>query len=236
MAEKMIGRYEIQGELGRGAMGLVYKAYDPVLERHAAIKVMTTSGEMDDELRARFFREARSAARLSNPNIIAIFDMGDDQNRPFIAMEFVEGEDLKALIRQRVFVPFGRKLEVISQICRALHYAHKQGVIHRDIKPGNIRLTPEGQVKILDFGLARLGASDMTRTGTLMGTPYYMSPEQARGARDIDGRSDLFSVGVILYEFLCYRRPFEADSPTAVCYQIIAEPHSPISAHLPGCD
>jgi len=236
MAEKMIGRYEIQGELGRGAMGLVYIAYDPILERHAAIKVMTTSGEMDDELRARFFREARSAARLSNPHIISIYDMGDDQNRPFIAMEFVEGEDLKALIRQRTFVAFARKLELVAQICRALHYAHKHGVIHRDIKPGNVRLTPEGQVKILDFGLARLGASDMTRTGTLMGTPYYMSPEQAKGAREIDGRSDLFSVGVILYEFLCYRRPFEADSPTAVCYQIIAEPHSPLSAHLPGCD
>ncbi|MFB3903922.1 MAG: protein kinase [Acidobacteriota bacterium] len=236
MAEKTIGRYEIQGELGRGAMGLVYKAYDPVLERHAAIKVMTTSGEMDDELRVRFFREARSAARLSNPHIIAIYDMGDDQNRPFIAMEFVEGEDLKALIRERVFVPFARKLELVGQICRALHYAHRHGVIHRDVKPGNVRLTTEGQVKILDFGLARLGASDMTRTGTLMGTPYYMSPEQAKGAREIDGRSDLFSVGVILYEFLCYRRPFEADSPTAVCYQIIAEPHSPLSAHLPGCD
>ncbi|RPI23226.1 MAG: serine/threonine protein kinase [Acidobacteria bacterium] len=236
MADKTIGRYKIESELGRGAMGLVYRAYDPVLERHAAIKVMTTSGEMDDELRARFFREARSAARLSNPNIISIFDMGDDQNRPFIAMELVEGEDLKSLIRRRASVPFARKLAIIAQICRALGYAHRQGVIHRDVKPGNIRITPEGQVKILDFGLARLGTSEMTRTGTLMGTPYYMSPEQAKGARDIDGRSDLFSAGVILYEFLCYRRPFEADSPTAVCYQIIAEPHPPLATHLPGCD
>ncbi len=236
MADHLIGRYKIEGLLGRGAMGVVYKAYDPILDRYAAIKVMSTSGELDDELRARFFREARSAARLSNPNIIGIYDMGEDKDRPFIAMEYVEGEDLKHLIKQRLFLPFEKKVRLIIQICDALSYAHLHGVIHRDIKPGNIRITRLGEVKILDFGLARLESSEMTRTGMLMGTPYYMSPEQAKGAREIDGRSDLFSVGVILYELLSYRRPFEGETPATVCFQIIREPHAPLSTYLPGCD
>src|SRR5438093_3215953 len=235
MSREKIGRYQIERAIGRGAMGVVYLAFDPVLERQAAIKVMTTSGEVDEELRTRFFREARSAARLKHPNIIAVYDMGEDRKRPFIAMEFVDGQDLKTLIETRVFIPFERKLDLVIQICRALHYAHRNGVIHRDVKPGNISITHEGQVKILDFGLARLDSSEITRTGMMMGTPYYMSPEQVRGSRDLDGRSDLFSVAVVLYELITHTKPFEADTPTSVIFKIVSDPHTPIKQIFPGC-
>ncbi len=216
-------------------MGVVFKAYDPALERHAAIKVMNTGVDVDDELRARFFREARSAAKLNHPNIISIYELGENRKRPFIAMEYVEGEDLKAVIKKRAFIPLKEKLRWIGHICEGLDYAHGHGVIHRDIKPGNIFITKEGKLKILDFGLARLASSEMTRSGMLLGSPYYMSPEQVKGNQDIDGRSDLFSVGVVLYELISYRRPFEADTPTSVCFQIVSESHHPIPLVLPGC-
>ena len=235
MAPKKIGRYKIEGLLGQGTMGVVFKAYDPALERHAAIKVMNTGVDVDDELRARFFREARSAAKLSHPNIISIYELGENRKRPFIAMEYVEGEDLKAIIKKRAFIPLKEKLRWISHICEGLDYAHGHGVIHRDIKPGNVFITKEGKLKILDFGLARLASSEMTRSGVLLGSPYYMSPEQVKGSQDIDGRSDVFSVGVVLYELLSYRRPFEADTPTSVCFQIVSESHHPIRLVLPGC-
>ncbi|MFQ5904461.1 MAG: protein kinase, partial [Candidatus Binatia bacterium] len=235
MPPKKIGRYKIEDLLGQGTMGVVFKAYDPALERHAAIKVMNTGLDVDDELRARFFREARSAAKLNHPNIISIYELGDNRTRPFIAMEYVEGEDLKAIIKNRAFIPLKEKLRWVSHICEGLDYAHGHGVIHRDIKPGNVFITRDGKLKILDFGLARLASSEMTRSGMLLGSPYYMSPEQVKGSQDIDGRSDLFSVGVVLYELISYRRPFEADTPTSVCFQIVSESHHPISLVLPGC-
>jgi len=216
-------------------MGVVFKAYDPALERHAAIKVMNTGADVDDELRARFFREARSAAKLNHPNIISIYELGENRKSPFIAMEYVEGEDLKAIIKKRAFISLKEKLRWVSDICEGLDYAHGHGVIHRDIKPGNIFITKDGKLKILDFGLARLASSEMTRSGMLLGSPYYMSPEQVKGSQDIDGRSDLFSVGVVLYELISYRRPFEADTPTSVCFQIVSESHHPIPLVLPGC-
>ena len=235
MAPKKIGRYKIEGLLGQGTMGVVFKAYDPALERHAAIKVMNTGVDVDDELRARFFREARSAAKLSHPNIISIYELAENRKRPFIAMEYVEGEDLKAIIKKRAFIPLKEKLRWVSHICEGLDYAHGHGVIHRDIKPGNVFITKDGKLKILGFGLARLTSSEMTRSGMLLGSPYYMSPEQVKGSQDIDGRSDLFSVGVVLYELISYRRPFEADTPTSVCFQIVSESHHPIPLVLPGC-
>ena len=235
MAPKKIGRYKIEGLLGQGTMGVVFKAYDPALEGHAAIKVMNTGLDVDDELRARFFREARSAAKLNHPNIISIYELGENWKRPFIAMEYVEGEDLKAMIKKRAFIPLKEKLRWVSHICEGLDYAHGHGVIHRDIKPGNVFITKDGKLKILDFGLERLASSEMTRSGMLLGSPYYMSPEQVKGSQDIDGRSDLFSVGVVLYELISYRRPFEADTPTSVCFQIVSESHHPISLVLPGC-
>jgi len=236
MSQQKFGRYIIKGTLGRGAMGMVYLALDPILDRLSAIKVMNTGGEVDEGLRTRFFREAKSAARLRHPNIIAIYEMGEEGKRPFIAMEYVEGEDLKALIEKRTFIPFEQKIHILVQVCEALSYAHQQGVIHRDIKPANVRIAQDGEVRILDFGLARLGSSDITRTGMLMGTPYYMSPEQVRGVRDLDGRSDLFSVAVLLYELLAYARPFEAESSTEVCLKIVSEPHIPLASVLPKVD
>ena len=236
MTPEKIGRYEVQSLLGQGMMGVVYKTYDPMLGRFAAIKVMRTAGEMDEQLRARFYQEARSAGQLSHPNIISIYDVGEDDGQAFIAMEFVEGEDLKAFINIQAFIPFREKLRFVREVCEGLDFAHDKGVIHRDIKPGNVFITRTGGLKILDFGLARLASSDMTRTGIVMGSPYYMSPEQVKGVKDIDGRSDLFSVGVLLYELLTYVRPFEADSPTSVCFKIVAEAHQPISEVLPGCD
>src|SRR2546426_9745433 len=235
MIQERIGRYQIKRTLGRGAMGVVYLAFDPVFDRHSAIKVMTTGGEIDEELRARFFREARSVAKIRHPNIIAIYDMGEDQNRPYIAMEHLEGADLKALIEKKVFIPFEKKLDLIIQTCRGLHYAHQHAVIHRDIKPANIFVTLDGEVRILDFGLARLESSELTRAGMVMGSPYYMSPEQVRGSRDLDGRSDLFSAAVVLYELITYTRPFEADTPTSVIFKIVSDPHTPIKQIFPGC-
>ena len=215
---------------------MVYLALDPILDRLSAIKVMNTGGEVDEGLRTRFFREAKSAARLRHPNIIAIYEMGEEGKKPFIAMEYVEGEDLKSLIEKRTFIPFEQKIRILVQVCEALSYAHQQGVIHRDIKPANVRIAQDGEVRLLDFGLARLGSSDITRTGMLMGTPYYMSPEQVRGARDLDGRSDLFSAAVLLYELLSYARPFEAESSTEVCLKIVSEPHTPLASILPSVD
>lgn len=236
MPQQKFGRYIIKGTLGRGAMGMVYLALDPILDRLSAIKVMNTGGEVDEGLRTRFFREAKSAARLRHPNIIAIYEMGEEEKRPFIAMEYVEGEDLKSLIEKRVFIPFQQKIRILVQVCEALSYAHQQGVIHRDIKPANVRIAQDGEVRILDFGLARLGSSDITRTGMLMGTPYYMSPEQVRGVRDLDGRSDLFSAAVLFYELIAYARPFEAESSTEVCLKIVSESHTPLASVLPKVD
>jgi len=233
MEPEKIGRYEIQGVLGQGAMGLVYKAFDPRLERQAAIKVM--SGQVDEELLTRFFHEARSAAKLNHPNIISVYDLGEGEEQPFIAMEYLEGEDLKEINQKAEPVSFVQKLDWVIQICEALDFAHRHGIVHRDIKPGNVFVTKNKGLKILDFGLARLSSSEVTKSGVLMGSPYYMSPEQVTGKRDIDGRSDLFSVGVMLYELVCSKRPFEGESITSVCFQIISEPHPPLSQMFPGC-
>lgn len=229
-----IGRYEIQGVLGQGSMGLVYKAYDPRLQRYAAIKVMSMARQAGDELLTRFFHEAQSAAKLNHEDIISIYDLGEEDDQPFIAMEYLEGEDLKTLIEKKT-MSFEQKLGFVIQVCGALDYAHRHDVVHRDIKPGNIFITFDGRLKILDFGLARLSSSEMTGSGVILGSPYYMSPEQVKGQRDVDGRSDLFNVGVVLYELIACRRPFEGDTPTSVCFQIVNEPHEPISEIFPGC-
>lgn len=235
MIPETIGRYEIRGVLGQGAMGLVYKAYDPRLQRYAAIKVMSMGDhQVSEEHLARFFHEARSAAKLNHPNIVSIYDLEDD-DPPYIAMECLEGDDLKGLIEKGSFIPFERKLGYVIEVCEALHYAHQNEIVHRDIKPGNMFITVEGSLKIVDFGLARLTSSEVTRSGVIVGSPYYMSPEQVKGLSDIDGRSDLFSVGVVLYELVAGRRPFEGDNPTSVCFQIVSETHEPIIELLPGC-
>ncbi len=234
MNPETIGRYEIKGVLGQGAMGLVYKAYDPRLQRYAAIKVMSMEGKLSEEHISRFFHEARSAAKLNHRNIISIYDL-EEKDPPFIAMECLEGDDLKGYIDNDVYMPFDQKLGFMIQTCEALDYAHQNDVVHRDVKPGNMFITEDGGLKIVDFGLARLTTAEGTQSGAIVGSPYYMSPEQVKGLPDIDGRSDLFSAGVVLYELVACMRPFEGDTPTSVCFQIVSDIHEPITDVLPGC-
>ena len=222
MAEK-IGRYEDLAVIGRGGMGMIYRARDPVLDRSVALKVIS-SFEVTADLRARFFREARACARLrEHPNIVTIHDMGEDDGRLFIVMELLEGEELRHLIARPAPLTLDEKLAIVHQICDGLHHAHQKGVVHRDIKPANIFLLPSGQVKILDFGIAQIAAAatthgDLTRAGMMMGTPRYMAPEQVRG--QADHRSDIFSVGAVAYELLSGRPPFAGENPLQILEQL----------------
>jgi serine/threonine-protein kinase len=214
-----VGKYDITAKIGQGAMGEVFKAHDPILNRFVAIKTMSAAIGADDDLRKRFLREAQSAARLNHPNIITLFDFGEDQGKVYMAMELLEGSDLKDLIAGQS-AQLEDKLGLMEQICDGLAFAHTQEVVHRDLKPANIHVQPNGQVKIMDFGLARLGTSEMTRTGMVMGTPHYMSPEQVKGKR-ADARSDIFSLGAVFYELLTGHKPFDAESLHAVLFQVM---------------
>ena len=220
MEPSKVGKYDITAKIGQGAMGEVFKAHDPILNRFVAIKTMTAAIGADDELRKRFLREAQSAARLNHPNIITLFDFGEDQGKIYMAMELLEGSDLKDLIAAQNTGSLEDKLGLMEQICDGLAFAHMQEVVHRDLKPANIHVQPNGQVKIMDFGLARLGTSEMTRTGMVMGTPHYMSPEQVKGKR-ADFRSDIFSLGAVFYELLTGHKPFDAESLHAVLFQVM---------------
>lgn len=217
--KKTFGKYEAISHLGSGAMGVVWRAQDPVLGRTVAIKTISASLGSDNENKERFLREARAAAQLNHPNIITVFDFGQADNELYMAMELLEGKDLKELITQGMLT-FDQKLDIMEQVADGLAYAHGRDVIHRDLKPGNIHVQPNGQVKILDFGLARLGSSDLTKTGVVMGTPNYMSPEQVMGER-VDARSDVFSAGAVFYELLTNRKPFDAESVHATLYQVV---------------
>jgi serine/threonine protein kinase len=219
---KRIGKYAITGRIGRGGMGMVYRGYDEVLEREVAVKTLTLEGSLDEESRRRFHIEAKAAARLQHPNIITVYELGEDRGLPFIAMELLPGTDLEALMRSGEHLMLQEKLDLVIQVCRGLAYAHDHKIVHRDIKPSNVRVLEDGTVKIMDFGIAKLGGTGVTKTGMMVGTVHYMSPEQIRG-QTLDGRSDLFSVGVILYELLSGRRPFAGDGVTAVLYKIINE-------------
>jgi serine/threonine protein kinase/tetratricopeptide (TPR) repeat protein len=228
-----LGRYEVLNELGKGAMGVVYLAKDPVIGRMVAIKTIRTSqGDDDDsesrEFRERFVREAQTAGILSHPNIVTIHDIGEDsQSRTsFIAMEYIEGRNLKSLLADKKKFSWDEIADLIAQIAEALDYAHRKGIIHRDIKPANIILTTDGKIKITDFGIAKIASSNLTTTGQFLGTPNYMSPEQVSGA-PVDGRSDIFSLGVVLYELLTNRKPFLGDNLTAISYKIVHEDFTP---------
>jgi tRNA A-37 threonylcarbamoyl transferase component Bud32/tetratricopeptide (TPR) repeat protein len=227
-----IGKYRVVGRIGQGAMGEVYKAHDPLLNRYVALKTIHPSLASDAHFKERFRREAQSAARLNHPNIVTVFDFGDEAGVTYMAMELLEGLDLREAIRRRSLGLLGRKLDVLEQLCEGLGFAHAQGVVHRDLKPGNVHLQPSGLVKILDFGLARLGPSDMTRTGTVMGTPHYMSPEQVRGER-ADPRSDVFSLGAIAYEVLSGRRAFDGRTTAEVLQAITGREPEPLSRLVP---
>ena len=226
-----IGKYRVVGTIGKGAMGEVYKAKDPLLNRYVAIKTIAPALAAEPDFRRRFQREAQSAAQLNHPNIVTVFDFGEEDGLTYMAMELLEGRDLKDLVRSRD-THLGEKLAIMEQLCDGLGFAHAKGIVHRDLKPGNIHDQPNGQVKILDFGLARLGDSDITRTGTVMGTPNYMSPEQIRGQK-VDARSDVFSLGAVFYELLSHHRPFEADSAHDVRFRIVEQAPEPIRKWAP---
>ncbi len=223
-----LGRYEIVKELGRGAMGIVYLGKDPKINRQVAVKTLRFEEDLDEEqtknIKDRFFREAESAGSLTHPNIIRIFDAGEDQEVAYIAMELLDGEDLKKYTEKSTLLPEKRALEIITQVAFGLDYAHKQGVVHRDIKPANIMLLKDGTLRITDFGIARIQASSKTATGAVLGTPAYMSPEQVNGKK-VDGRADIFSLGVTLYEMLTGEKPFAADSIAALLYRIANVDH-----------
>ena len=229
---RQLGKYEIVGKIGQGAMGEVFRAHDPILGRDVAIKTMTATIGTDEELRKRFHREAQSAARLSHPNIITIYDFGEDQGKVYMAMELLEGNDLKDLIGRHTPMSLEQKLALMEQICDGLAFAHGKDVVHRDLKPANIHIQRGGQIKIMDFGLAKLSSSDMTRAGMIMGTPNYMSPEQVRGEK-ATSRSDVFSLGAVFYELLTNRKPFEADSLHAVLFQVMQNEPEPLSNLVP---
>jgi serine/threonine protein kinase len=231
---KRFGRYEVVSELGRGAMGVVYKARDPQIDRLVAVKTVSLLGqepEQQDEFRQRFIREAQAAGRLHHPGIVAIFDVGEDPEThdSFIVLEHVAGESLSRVLSREKKLSLPRALQLAEEIAEALDYAHSQGVVHRDIKPANILLTEDGHAKIADFGIAKLNLAHFTLPGRLLGTPAYMAPEQLVGDGS-DGRSDLFSLGVILYAMVTGHSPFHGNSATTVCYKVVNREPVPATA------
>jgi serine/threonine protein kinase len=231
---KQISRYEILSELGRGAMGVVFKAQDPLIGRLIALKTITASVAEDPGLLERFRGEAKAAGALQHPNIVTIYEMGESDGAPFIAMEYLEGESLAALIDRRAPIPLAQKVGYLVQTCRALQYAHRRGVIHRDIKPANIMVTLEGEVKVVDFGIARLADASKTQTGTLLGTLAYLSPQQIRG-KGGNALSDIWSLGIVLYEFFAGRRPFQGENHAALMLSIMHNDPVPLRELLAGC-
>jgi serine/threonine-protein kinase len=217
-----IGKYQVEKVLGRGGMGTVYQARDPVMHRTVAVKTMTPGLAETPELKARFLREAQAAGGLRHHNIVTVYDLGEDHGQPFIAMELIDGEDLERIIQNKEPLSVEWKIDVIRQICEGLAYAHRAGIVHRDVKPANIRVSSQGEVKIMDFGIAHLSSSTMTKSGLVLGTVHYMAPEQVEGLK-VDHRADIFSVGAIAYELLAYRRPFDGDSLTQVMFHIMRQ-------------
>ena len=238
----MLGRYQIDRELGRGAMGMVYLGHDPKIGRTVAIKTMSLSQEFEGEkladVKERFFREAETAGRLNHPNIVTIYDVGEDQELSYIAMDFLKGENLMEYCKAENKLPAKEIFDIVIQAAEALDYAHGEKVVHRDIKPANMLYDREaGIVKVTDFGVACLTDTSKTKTGTILGSPSYMSPEQLAGVK-VDGRSDLFSLGVTLYQLLCSELPFIADSLASLMYKIANEKHPDIRMFrpdLPSC-
>jgi len=221
-----IGKYQVQRVLGRGGMGTVYEATDPFINRKVALKTMIAGLADNPELKARFLREAQSAGGLRHRNIVTVYDLGEDKGQPYIAMEYIEGTDLEKVIQAKEPLTVEWKLDILRQLCEGLAYAHKAGIVHRDIKPANVRVTNEGEVKIMDFGIAHLQSSTMTKSGLVLGTVHYMAPEQIEGQK-VDHRADVFSVGAIAYELIAYKRPFDGDTITAVMYKIMHDRPDP---------
>src|ERR1700735_316513 len=215
-------------------MGVVYRARDPIINRLVALKTITAAGSDYPNLLERFYREAQSAGGLQYPNIVTIFDMGDEAGVPYIAMELIEGENLEQVISQRTPIPVSLKLLYAAQACSAFDYAHKRGIVHRDIKPGNIMVNKDGAVKVVDFGIARVLETSKTQTGMLIGTFAYMSPEQYPGEH-ADERSDIWSFGVLLYELLSYQRPFTGPTPASLMHNICEQNPKPLKHFVEDC-
>jgi serine/threonine-protein kinase len=218
-----LGRYEILSELGQGAMGVVYKARDPLIDRVVAIKTINLGLALDEkeEYEGRFYQEAKAAGRLSHPNIVTIYDVGKNDEVAYIAMEFLEGRELRDIMNDGGLLPVYQVLDIVAQVAQGLAYAHEFDIIHRDIKPANIMVVRDGHVKITDFGIARMASSAVrTQTGMVLGSPKYMSPEQVMG-KLLDQRSDIFSLGVMLYEMLTGQAPFTGENVNAIMYQTL---------------
>jgi len=233
-----IGRYQVSGSIGYGAMGAVYKAFDPLIKRTLAIKTIRLDiprqSPQYKSFIERFYHEARISGTLSHPNIVTLFDIGEENGIPYLAMEFVEGQTIASLVEKGVRFPPEKVIGLISQIASALDYAHSKGVIHRDIKPSNLILSEGDRVKVTDFGIAKLVDAEMTQSGTLLGTPSYMSPEQAMGDK-LDGRSDIFSLGVCAFEMLSGEQPFPGTNVTSILYKLVhVEPIQPADLELNG--
>lgn len=227
-----LGRYEVVSELGQGAMGVVYKAKDPLIDREVAIKTINLSLAMDEreEFEARFYQEAKAAGRLSHPNIVTIYDVGRSGDIAYIAMECLYGRELRDILNDNKLLPIDQVLDIASQVAMGLSYAHEHGIVHRDVKPSNVMVGRDGHVKITDFGIARMASAAVrTQTGMVLGSPKYMSPEQVMG-KLTDQRSDIFSLGVMLYEMLTGQAPFHGENINAIMYQTLnTTPPSPSS-------
>ena len=229
ISQTRIGRYEVVSALGQGAMGAVYKAVDPLIERDVAIKTISLNLSKAEraEFEERFYREAKSAGRLNHANIVTIYDVGETDDIAYIAMEYVEGKSLRELLDSGVVLPTEMIGRIVARIANALHYAHENHVVHRDIKPANIMITSSRDVKIMDFGIAQIPTGSRTQLGTVLGSPKYMAPEQVVG-QPTDGRTDIFALGVVLYEMLTGTTPFNGDNLSAIMYQVLnAEPAPP---------
>jgi serine/threonine protein kinase len=226
------GRYRIVRKLGAGGMADVYLAEDQELGRRVAIKILNGRHANDDQFIERFRREAKNAAALNHPNIVSIYDRGEAEDTYYIAMEFLDGRSLKELIVGHGQAPIKVAVEYARQILSALRFAHRHGIVHRDIKPHNVLVDREGRVKVTDFGIARAGASQMTETGSIVGTAQYLSPEQAKGG-EVDQRSDLYSLGIVLYELLTGKTPFEGDTPVEIAMKHLSTAPQPPSKLRP---
>jgi predicted Ser/Thr protein kinase len=235
-----IGKYRVLEVLGRGAMGVVYRVEDPTLDRQLALKLIAARG-MSEDAKQRFYREARAAAKLNHPNIVTIHELGSEGDQPFIVMELLDGEDLGSTMRRNPQFPVDACLRILIDVCEALEHAHQAGVVHRDVKPGNIHILSSGRAKVMDFGVAKIltEAEGLTKTGFAVGTPQYMSPEQVQG-KEVDGRSDIFAAGTVLYQLATRVHPFDADTVTAVFFNIVYKNPAPFSEmfvdHPPGIE
>ena len=228
-----VGRYHVSRLIAHGGMGSLYLARDPAIDRLVAIKLLKDG--FDEDVRERFAREARATGRLRHPNIVTVFDVGEHENRPFIAMEYVPGETLAQLISRRAQVRVVEKLAILEDLCAGLHYAHEEGIVHRDIKPANVILDTSGALKILDFGIARAGESAITQAGDFVGTLNYMSPEQLVG-ENVNHRTDVYAVGALAYELLSYQRAFPGTIQDGALFRILNATLPPLGSLVPGID